>query len=75
MGIEGFEDILFWLYMNTEGPRLVHRAVQAGQRILKNSEDGQTQRDGLTAVSRGAALLLKRVVQKLEELEPQVPIV
>lgn len=68
VGIEGFEDIMFWLYLSTAGPQLTKRAIEAGQRILKNSEDSQIQRDGLNAVSRGAALLLQRAVQTLDEV-------
>lgn len=68
-GVEGFEDVLNWLYVSSSGPNLLDQSIQAINKILTNSEIGGKEKDGLTAVSRGAALLLKRVLGRLEELQ------
>ena len=68
-GAECFEDVLRWLYLHPSGPRLLGKAIKAGKDILANSQVAGAEKDGLTAVSRGAALLLKRVVDQLEELD------
>ena len=67
-GVEGFQDVLTWLYLAPTGPDLLTKAISAAKNILTSSEDGSVERDGLRAVSRGAGLLLKRVLTKLEEL-------
>lgn len=70
-GAEGFEEIMRWMYLSPFGPSLLSKAINACKTILTSSEDPEQVRDGLTAVSKGAALLLRRVVVKLEELEKQ----
>lgn len=72
-GLEGFEDVLRWLYINKDGASLLPRAIKVAQNILKNSEDETKvdSRDGLSVMSRGAALPLKRVVARLEQLEQE----
>jgi ubiquitin-conjugating enzyme E2 O len=69
-GLEGLEGVLRWLYIDRDGAGLLAMAIKAAQTILKNSEEGADVdiRDGLSVVSRGAALPLKRVVARLEEL-------
>ncbi|KEQ99410.1 hypothetical protein AUEXF2481DRAFT_35321 [Aureobasidium subglaciale EXF-2481] len=72
-GLEGFENVLRWLYTDVDGAKLLPKAISAAHTILKNSEDGTKveTRDGLSVVSRGAALPLKRVVARLEQLDQE----
>ncbi|KAH0294077.1 hypothetical protein M436DRAFT_81729 [Aureobasidium namibiae CBS 147.97] len=72
-GLEGLEDVLRWLYTDTDGAKLLPKAINAAHTILRNSEDGAKVevRDGLSVVSRGAALPLKRVVARLEQLDQE----
>ena len=72
-GLEGLEHVLRWLYTDADGARLLPKAISAAHTILKNSEDGAKVevRDGLSVVSRGAALPLKRVVTRLEQLDQE----
>jgi ubiquitin-conjugating enzyme E2 O len=72
-GLEGFENVLRWLYTDADGAKLLSKAISVSRTILKNSEDGAKveTRDGLSVVSRGAALPLKRVVARLEQLEQE----
>ncbi|CAD0107760.1 unnamed protein product [Aureobasidium uvarum] len=73
-GLEGFEDVLRWLYTDSDGAKLLAKAIKAARTILRNSEDGAKveTRDGLSVVSRGAALPLKRVVARMEQLDQEV---
>jgi ubiquitin-conjugating enzyme E2 O len=73
-GLEGFENVLRWLYTDADGAKLLSKAISAARTILKNSEDGAKveTRDGLSVVSRGAALPLQRVVARLEQLDQEV---
>jgi ubiquitin-conjugating enzyme E2 O len=72
-GLEGFENVLRWLYTDADGAKLLPKAISAAHTILRNSEDGAKveTRDGLSVVSRGAALPLKRVVARLEQLDQE----
>ncbi|THX88634.1 hypothetical protein D6D05_01661 [Aureobasidium pullulans] len=72
-GLEGLENVLRWLYINSDGAKLLPKAIKAAHTILRNSEEGAEveARDGLSVVSRGAALPLKRVVARLEQLEQE----
>ncbi|KAK6005171.1 hypothetical protein QM012_007950 [Aureobasidium pullulans] len=72
-GLEGFENVLRWLYTDADGAKLLPKAISAAHTILRNSEEGAyiEARDGLSVVSRGAALPLKRVVARLEELNQE----
>lgn len=69
-GLEGFENVLRWLYMDGQGAGLLSKAIKACQTILQNSEEGNKveERDGLTVISRGATLPMKRVLARLEQL-------
>jgi ubiquitin-conjugating enzyme E2 O len=72
-GLEGLENVLRWLYTDADGAKLLPKATSAAHTILRNSEDGAKveARDGLSVVSRGAALPLKRVVARLEQLDQE----
>lgn len=72
-GLEGFESVLRWLYIDADGAKLLPKAISAAHTILKNSAEGANveARDGLNVVSRGAALPLKRVVARLEQLDQE----
>lgn len=71
-GIGGLEDVLRWLYLSGEGPHLLDKAVSAGLEILARSQQGGNaateQVDGLTVISKGACLPLRRVMTRLSEL-------
>jgi ubiquitin-conjugating enzyme E2 O len=67
-----FERELKWLYRSEEegAPRLLDKAIEMARKVLERSreggEEGERERDGLTRVSLGATVLLKRVVERLE---------
>ena len=70
--IEPFAEELKSLYLtNKEGsPLLLDKAIVAAKAILEssqNTDDGE--RDGLSRISLGAAVMLKRQVEKLEQLK------
>ena len=72
-GLESLEDIVRWLYVSVEGPRLLHRAVSEGQRIITKSEslnaNGEEQRDGVQSMSKGACISLRRLIEKMATLD------
>ncbi|KAL1306245.1 hypothetical protein AAFC00_004335 [Neodothiora populina] len=70
-GVKGFEDVLRWLYVAASGPTLLDKAIVSAKTILINSDVAGVEKDGLSAVSKGAALLLKRVLGRLEALKQQ----
>ncbi|CBY01404.1 hypothetical protein IAQ61_003229 [Plenodomus lingam] len=71
--VEPFQQELQWLYQSRKegAPRLLDRAVQAAREIVKRSEnrEDEGERDGLRKVSLGALVMLKRQLERLEELQ------
>lgn len=67
-----FAEELRYLYRSGSGdaPRLLDKAIEAAKAVLGRSaqDDGQ-ERDGLRRISLGATVMLKREVDKLEELK------
>lgn len=67
-----FQRELEYLYHSKiEGaPRLLDKAVEAARAVVERSADGtdEGERDGLRTVSLGAVVMLKRQVEKLENL-------
>ncbi|KAF1951559.1 hypothetical protein CC80DRAFT_495963 [Byssothecium circinans] len=66
-----FDEELRWLYKSQEegAPGLLGKAIEASNAILQRSQDGdEEERDGLTKVSLGATVMLRRAVEKLEGL-------
>ncbi|KAJ9643428.1 hypothetical protein H2199_004107 [Coniosporium tulheliwenetii] len=67
---QGFVDEVRWLYVNANGPRLLQKALQHVRRVIAASEavgDGEIA-DGLSRVSKGAVVMLKRQLAMLEAL-------
>ncbi|KAJ9658623.1 hypothetical protein H2201_007703 [Coniosporium apollinis] len=67
---QGFVDEVRWLYVNANGPRLLQKALQHVRRVIAASEavgDGEVA-DGLSRVSKGAVVMLKRQLAMLEAL-------
>ncbi|OCL04684.1 hypothetical protein AOQ84DRAFT_345944 [Glonium stellatum] len=67
-----FIDELKWLYLDqsADAPKLLQKAVNEAKAIIERSgrKDEQRERDGLRRISLGAVVMLKRQVEKLEEL-------
>ena len=70
-GLEGFEDVLRWVYQQADGPKLLDLTIKAGQAIVARSESGgdRERADGLKLISKGACLPLRRVLLRLIELD------
>lgn len=72
IGTEGVDDIMNWLYKNAAGPQLLKQVIATGNEKVERSErpvtNGEQQEDSQT-ISRGAALPLKRLLQRMVELQ------
>ena len=68
MGIEGVEDVLKWLYKASNGPKLLESTIANVEAVLRRSEQGGEEPDGLMVMSKGACIPLRRVVDRLKEL-------
>ncbi|KAI5359048.1 Putative ubiquitin-conjugating enzyme E2, ubiquitin-conjugating enzyme/RWD [Septoria linicola] len=66
-GLKGLEDILRWTYFSEKGPRLLESAIANVEEVLGRSV-GIAEADGLTVMSKGACIPLKRVLARLTEL-------
>ncbi|KAF9728860.1 hypothetical protein PMIN06_002447 [Paraphaeosphaeria minitans] len=69
-----FAEELRYLYRNEDegAPRLLDKAIEASKAVLERSaQDNDDERDGLRRISLGATVMLKRQVEKLEELKAQ----
>jgi len=72
IGTEGFDEIIAWLYTSPEGPQLLKQAVDAGKEMVERSERpdvSESQREEGKTISRGAAVPLKRLLQRMTELQ------
>jgi ubiquitin-conjugating enzyme E2 O len=67
--VSGFDDVVQWLYINREAgaPKLLDRAIAAAKEVLDNGD--AVKRGGLSRISRGALVMLKRELQVLEEVK------
>ncbi|KAF1972719.1 hypothetical protein BU23DRAFT_554907 [Bimuria novae-zelandiae CBS 107.79] len=66
-----FADELRYLYRDdSEGaPKLLDKAIEAAKAVLERSaQDNNEERDGLRKISLGATVMLKRQLEKLQEL-------
>jgi ubiquitin-conjugating enzyme E2 O len=65
--IGGVDDVIRWLYANQElgAPRLLDRAIAAAKEVLESGD--AVKRGGLSRISRGALVMLKRELMGLEE--------
>ena len=70
-GIEGLRDEIKHLYIQPDGPKLLHAAVQKVEDVLKRSDtDEKVELDGATIdiMSKGACIPLKRVLDRMRGL-------
>lgn len=67
-GVEGLEDVLQWQYRRDGGPGLLGKMVRELQEVLERSEASAQETDGLTVMSKGACIPLRRVLERLEEV-------
>lgn len=68
VGIDGLQDVLGWLYKDLRGPKLLDVTIREVEEVLSRS-DGTQEPDGLTAMSKGAAISLRRVLDHLLKLK------
>ncbi|KAK4541974.1 hypothetical protein LTR36_007174 [Oleoguttula mirabilis] len=66
--LEGLEEVVRWLYWASSGPRLVDKVVKDLEEVLGRSEAGGVEADGLTVMSKGACIPLRRVLERLRQL-------
>jgi ubiquitin-conjugating enzyme E2 O len=67
--IDGFMDVIGWLYLDPRdtAPQLLDRALRAGEEVLASGENGTgVDRGGLTRVSKGALVMLKRELEAIK---------
>lgn len=67
--LEGLEEVVKWLYWASSGPRLIDRVVANLEEVLGRSEAGDAEPDGLTMMSKGVCIPLRRVLQRLRQLQ------
>lgn len=67
-GIEGLEDVVAWLYQNPKGSKLLQKTIDQVESILQHSQGGVEEPDGITTMSKGACILLKRILDSLKVL-------
>lgn len=67
-GVEGLEDVVRWAYRNASGAGLLSKVVQEVEEVLKRSEGGEGETDGMTFMSKGACIPLRRVLERLREV-------
>ncbi|EME46032.1 hypothetical protein DOTSEDRAFT_42618 [Dothistroma septosporum NZE10] len=68
-GLKGLEDVIGWLYRSPGGPKLLDATVKTVEEVLQRSESGDSEPDGLTIISRGASVSLRRALVRLQELQ------
>lgn len=67
-GIEGLEDELKLLYKDERGPGLLGKVGEEVEKVLDRSEGAERETDGLTVMSKGACIPLRRVLGRLKQL-------
>ncbi|USP78954.1 hypothetical protein yc1106_06228 [Curvularia clavata] len=71
--VEPFKQELEYLYLSQEedAPKLLDKAIAAAKDIVERSEDAnqEGERDGLRKISLGALVMLKRQIEKLDQLK------
>jgi ubiquitin-conjugating enzyme E2 O len=66
--IEGLEDVVRWLYKDPLGRRLLEKKTREVEDVLGRSEVGGLEPDGMTVMSKGACIPMKRMLTRLMEL-------
>jgi len=68
-GLEGLESIIRWSYTSPGGPRLIDKLVKDVEHVLGRSDQSTQEYDGLTIMSKGACIPLRRVLERLKQLQ------
>lgn len=68
-GIEELRDELWWLYLDPSGQRLLEVATKRVEEVLERSESESGELDGLTVMSKGACIALRRVLEGLKSFD------
>ncbi|TKA39999.1 hypothetical protein B0A54_08787 [Friedmanniomyces endolithicus] len=66
--LKGVGDVVRWEYYDEDGPRGLQKVIQDVEGVLERSEKGGEEVDGLTVMSKGACIPLRRVLVRLKEL-------
>ncbi|KAK3056696.1 hypothetical protein LTR09_002489 [Extremus antarcticus] len=66
--IDGVKDVVRWLYKDADGKKLLKRRIEDVEAILEKSEGSTAESDGLTSMSKGACIPLRRALARLKEL-------
>ncbi|KAM0718516.1 hypothetical protein Q7P37_005586 [Cladosporium fusiforme] len=68
-GLEALRDEVRWLYVHSEGPKLLRTALDRVEGILQRSDqEEKVEPDGATVMSKGACIPLRRVFDRLGNL-------
>jgi len=65
----GLEDVVRWLYWTEGGPRLTDKVVSDMEEVVKRSKAGDAEPDGLTVMSKGACIPLRRALERLRQFQ------
>jgi ubiquitin-conjugating enzyme E2 O len=77
--VEGFDEVIRWLYLdnnnNTATPQLLRRAINAAKELIECNENPMAgrrfpTRGGLSSITKGALVMLKRQLSAMEKLVP-----
>ncbi|KAF2207278.1 hypothetical protein CERZMDRAFT_13977, partial [Cercospora zeae-maydis SCOH1-5] len=66
-GLRGLEDVIRWTYHQESGPKLLQATIANVKEVLERS-NGTAEADGLTIMSKGACIPLRRVLERLVAL-------
>ncbi|KAK3721890.1 hypothetical protein LTR37_002706 [Vermiconidia calcicola] len=66
--LDGLEDVVRWLYKDGKGPKLLEKSILDMENVLEKSENSGEGADGLTIMSKGACISLRRVLDRLKGL-------
>jgi len=67
-GVEGLQVIIRTLYKDAKSDGLLAQVVKDVEELLEKSESGTLEPDGLTVISKGACIPLKRIREQLLRL-------
>lgn len=69
-GLDGLKEEVEWLYLAPRGPKLLQKISKGVQAVLQRSDEETAEPDGLTVMSKGACIPLRRALGRLQELLP-----
>jgi ubiquitin-conjugating enzyme E2 O len=70
-GIEALREEVRWLYVRSDGPKLLHTAVNTVEEVLRQSDrEEKVELDGavINVMSKGACIPLRRVLDRMRSL-------